>query len=414
MRRDWDQRAREDAYFYAGFARRKQSGADFFSSAPDTIRLLETEFARLPPSSSRRALEIGCGPGRLMGALAPRFAEIHGVDISEEMAARARENLQGFPHAQVHVTPDSSLGMFPDAHFDFVYSYIVFQHIPSRDVVLNYLGEARRVLAPGGILCAQLRGTPPMKTELEREAETWTGCHFTAGEMFAFSAEQEFPLVAIWGIDTQYMWTVWRKRTGGVRDFSYVRVKDVTLSSGSGKTVPQRGRDAFVSLWITGMPRDASLSDLKIRFGDVVTRGCYLSPITPEGGAQLNARVPAEAHLGRTQVSLEESAGKYWIEIVPFAMDPAIVAVTDAIHIGSNNRIETGGIKVTLEGAEQPQGISFHLNGREAEIVQIEFKDPITLKYEYSFYLPHRTPKGNLTMIVRIPGGEIPVEIVVV
>lgn len=414
MRREWDQRAREDAYFYAGFARRQQSDADFFSSAPDTVRLLETEFARLRPSSSRRALEIGCGPGRLMGALAPHFSEIHGVDISEEMAALARERLRGFPHAQVHVTPDSSLAMFPDAHFDFVYSYIVFQHIPSRDVVLNYLREAKRVLKPAGVLCAQLRGTPPMKTELERETETWTGCHFSGDEMFAFSAGQEFPLVAIWGLETQYMWTVWRKRAGAVRDFSCLRLKDVTLSSGGGKSVPQRGPDAFVSLWISGVPQDASLSDLEIRFGQTRTRGCYLSPVSPTGGAQLNARVPSGVALGPTEVSLEQAVGKHGIEMVPFEMRPAIVAVTDAIHIGSQYRIETGGIKVTLEGVEQPDAVSFHLKGREAVIVQIEFKDPLTLKYEYSFYLPHRTSKGRLTMSVRIPGGEIPVEIEVV
>ena len=101
--------------------------------------------------------------------------------------------------------------MFNANFFDFVYSYIVFQHIPDRAVVLHYLEEARRVLKPGGILCCQLRGTPPMPTELEREPETWTGCHFSAQEMMAFSTGCGFPLVAVWGLETQYMWTVWRK-----------------------------------------------------------------------------------------------------------------------------------------------------------------------------------------------------------
>ena len=44
------------------------------------------------------------------------------------------------------------LAAFADESFDLVYSYAVFQHIPSRDVVMQYLREARRVLKPGGLL----------------------------------------------------------------------------------------------------------------------------------------------------------------------------------------------------------------------------------------------------------------------
>jgi SAM-dependent methyltransferase len=413
MRRDWDQRAREDAYFYAGFNRRKQSDADFFSSAPDTILTIEAELARLPPSTSLRGLEIGCGPGRLMGSMSRHFSEIHGVDISAEMVDLARQNLKDIPNAQVHVTPDSSLASFDANSCDFVYSYLVFQHIPDRAVVLHYLEEARRVLKPGGILCAQLRGTPPMDTELEREPETWTGCHFSANEMMEFARIHAFPLVAIWGLETQYMWTVWRKPSNqSPLDFSRATVKDVTVSSAAGRQVPQRGRDACISLWIDGLPENASLSDLEITIGESVINGCYLSPVGPTGGAQLNARLPSGVPLGTVPVAL--FGVTHHIDIVPIDLPPTIVDVTDAIHIGSKYRIETGGMKVTLEGIEKPGEVSFHLKGREAEIVQIEFKDPVTLKYEFSFYLPQRTPRGQLTMIIRISGREIPVPIEIV
>jgi SAM-dependent methyltransferase len=410
MRRDWDQRAREDAYFYAGFARRQQSDSDFFSSAPDTILTIEAELSRLPPSPFRRGLEIGCGPGRLMGSMSRNFSEIHGVDISAEMVGLARENLKGIPHAQVHITPDSSLRMFDADFFDFVYSYIVFQHIPDRAVVLNYLQEARRVLKPGGILCCQLRGTPPMKTELEREPETWTGCHFSAHDMMEFSNLHDFALVAIWGLETQYMWTVWRKPSSqSPLDFSRTMVKDVTISSAAGRSVPQRGRDACISLWIEGLPENASLSNLEVSIGESLIRGCHLSPVGETGGAQLNARLPPGVPLGQIPVKLFGDV--HHIDVIPIDLPPTILDVTDAIHIGSKYRIETGGIKVTLEGIEKPGEVSFHLKGREAEIVQIEFKDPVTLKYEFSFYLPHRTPRGSLTMLIRVSGQEIPVPI---
>src|SRR5271170_2850624 len=116
MRSDWNRRAREDANFYAAFARRQQTDEEFFASAADTIPTLEKELPRLPATSiaARRALEIGCGPGRLMGPMSRHFGEIHGVDISEEMIALAAQRLRAIPNARLHVTPGSDLQMFAD------------------------------------------------------------------------------------------------------------------------------------------------------------------------------------------------------------------------------------------------------------------------------------------------------------
>ena len=422
MRSDWNRRAREDANFYAAFARRQQTDEEFFASAADTIPTLEKELPRLPATSiaARRALEIGCGPGRLMGPMSRHFGEIHGVDISEEMIALAAQRLRAIPNARLHVTPGSDLQMFADNSFDYVYSYTVFQHIPSRDVVLGYLRESRRVLKPGGILCCQLRGTPPLKTELERELETWTGCHFSRDEMLTFAREHDFHLVSLSGLETQYMWTTWRKpATSGPRDFARAELKNATISSGSDRRVPQRGSEACVSLWLDGLPANCDLSDFEVRFAAIPQRGAYLSPIGETGAAQLNARVPAGVAIGDVQVTVRANGdavpGACTIEILATQMQPAVVTVTDAIHIGSKFRIETGGLKVTLEGVEYPEKISFHIQGREAEIVQIEYKDPVLEKYEYSFYLPKKTLKGHIPLIIRIAGHDlapVPLEIV--
>ena len=50
--------------------------------------------------------------------------------------------------------------MFPDETFDFVYSYAVFQHIPSREVVIQYLRETHRVMKTGGLARLQFNGLP--------------------------------------------------------------------------------------------------------------------------------------------------------------------------------------------------------------------------------------------------------------
>src|SRR5437764_1082042 len=147
MRSDWNRRARSDALYYVALGRRDQSWKDFFEGADELVRGFEKELERIRSAAtgeSRRALEIGCGPGRLMLPLSRHFSEIHGVDVSAQMVALARQNLAGIAHAHVHATDGTNLNQFEDESFDYAYSYAVFQHIPSREVVLNYLKETRR------------------------------------------------------------------------------------------------------------------------------------------------------------------------------------------------------------------------------------------------------------------------------
>src|SRR5271169_2223132 len=161
MRADWNERAREDAHYYVAFGGRDQGEAEFLATATDVLRSLEAQLKRLPAKANRRAwraLEIGCGPGRLIKPLSRHFGEIHGVDVSDEMIRLARERLAGISHAHVHATNGSSLAQFADDSFEFVYSYAVFQHIPSRDVVIEYVREIRRVLKPGGVFHGQFNG----------------------------------------------------------------------------------------------------------------------------------------------------------------------------------------------------------------------------------------------------------------
>src|SRR5947207_398183 len=162
MRADWNERALEDAYYYVAFGRRGQEDDEFFATAADVVRALEAELKRLPQGDrrARRALEIGCGPGRLMRPMSWNFGEIHGVDVSDEMIRLAEEKLSNVPNAFPVLNDGTGLGCYPDESFDFVYSYAVFQHIPSRAVVFNYLTEALRGLEHDGILRFQINELP--------------------------------------------------------------------------------------------------------------------------------------------------------------------------------------------------------------------------------------------------------------
>ena len=91
-----------------------------------------------------RALDLGCGDGRLLPEL--RAREVVGADASRLALQRARRRLPGAE--LLHIEPDAELPL-PDASFDLVLCVDTLEHV--RDVQL-LLSEARRVLRPGGRL----------------------------------------------------------------------------------------------------------------------------------------------------------------------------------------------------------------------------------------------------------------------
>src|SRR5260221_1517493 len=181
MRDDWNRRAGEDARYYVACGQRGQPDEEFFASAGDVVRLLEAELMRLPsnlPPHARRALEVGCSPGRLMRPMNRNFGELHGVDVSDQMIRLAEARFSGASGMHLHATSGSDLAPLSADYFDFVYSYAVFRRIPSRDVVMSYFDEIRRVLKPGGIARLHLNGRPPAG----KPPDTWDGVRLTRDE----------------------------------------------------------------------------------------------------------------------------------------------------------------------------------------------------------------------------------------
>src|ERR1700678_2329540 len=245
MRADWNARAGEDANYYVAFGRREQDEAEFFATGADVVRDLESQLPRLRAKSA--ALEIGCGPGRLLRPMSRHFAEIHGIDVSDEMVRLASERLRDTPNAHAHRGSGAGLEIFPDERFDFVYSYAVFQHIPSREVVFHYLREAHRVLKPGGVLRCQLNGLPAHA----REYDTWSGVRVAPGEIAQFARDYGFQLLAVEQIWTQYMWITCRKR-GKVAPprTATPRIRHITNAITGEAEAPVAGPMASLSLWI--------------------------------------------------------------------------------------------------------------------------------------------------------------------
>ncbi|NOX63250.1 MAG: class I SAM-dependent methyltransferase [Chloroflexi bacterium] len=102
-----------------------------------------------------RALDFGCGVGRLSQALARHFQRVDGVDISPAMLTLAQTYNQFPDRVHYHQNEVDDLSLFPDAVFDFIYSNITLQHMQPR-YARAYMAEFLRVLGPNGALVFQI------------------------------------------------------------------------------------------------------------------------------------------------------------------------------------------------------------------------------------------------------------------
>jgi SAM-dependent methyltransferase len=155
--REWNDLAARDAMWAVCSVpgtRGRWTQADFFASGEADVRAILGGLAEQGLDPARgRALDFGCGLGRLSRALAGEFEEVVGVDLSEEMLAEARRITPGVRFV-VNDRPD--LRQLPDRHFDFVLSLIALQHVSSPDAIRAYIQEFARVTAPGGVIAFQL------------------------------------------------------------------------------------------------------------------------------------------------------------------------------------------------------------------------------------------------------------------
>lgn len=157
-RREWDDLASRDPMWAVCSnpgTRGRWSADDFFASGEAEVAGILAGLAKqgLMPARTARALDFGSGLGRLTRAIAGRFDEVTGVDLSAEMVAEAQRLTPGCRFL-VNDRPD--LALLPDAHFDLVLSLIALQHVSAPETILGYVREFVRVTAPGGVIAFQL------------------------------------------------------------------------------------------------------------------------------------------------------------------------------------------------------------------------------------------------------------------
>jgi len=154
--REWEDLAHLDPLWAILTVKEKQFGKwdrdEFFCSGQAEIDALMRSCG-FSTGNNGRALDFGCGVGRLSRALRSYFGEVYGVDISEEMVRLAREFTPGCAFLLNQV---DNLKLFQDNFFDFIYSNIVLQHQPSQEVAKAYIREFLRLVIPNGMIVFQI------------------------------------------------------------------------------------------------------------------------------------------------------------------------------------------------------------------------------------------------------------------
>ncbi len=212
MREDWDARARENARHYVATGRQDWTDEDFFDLGERTVdQFIRTDMTNICQGrdpKSMRVLEIGCGAARVTRSLANLFGEVHGVDVSGEMVRLAREALAGHPNAHVYQNNGMDLSVLPPLEFDFAFSTIVFQHIPSLPIIENYIREVHRVLKPGALFKFEVQGGRTGSNH-----DTWVGVTVTEDDARRMASATGFEMRYQYDAGATHYWLWFFKPT---------------------------------------------------------------------------------------------------------------------------------------------------------------------------------------------------------
>lgn len=156
---EWEKWGKADPYFAVITAAKyrtanltQEAKEEFFESGKAHIQhVLEVCRQHLDQSfTPRHALDFGCGTGRITIPLAELAEQVVGLDVSDSMLDEAHRNCQERSISNVSLIKSDDYLSAVNGTFDFIHSFIVFQHIPvdrGKCILANLLEK----LKDGGI-----------------------------------------------------------------------------------------------------------------------------------------------------------------------------------------------------------------------------------------------------------------------
>lgn len=193
LKKDWNELAELDPMWAILLDSKKKFNKwnvdEFFQSGEGDINELMEEIKNIGhPAEFKSALDFGCGIGRLTRPLAKNFEGCYGIDISKNMINQAKKINQDLSNCKFVVNTDQKLSMFSDNYFDLVYTIIVLQHIPDKEIIKSYLREFVRILKKDGLLAFQLPSKIPFFAKTQRSSMAYNFLHSVGiNERFLFN-----------------------------------------------------------------------------------------------------------------------------------------------------------------------------------------------------------------------------------
>jgi SAM-dependent methyltransferase len=157
----WERFAEADPYRYILTDLKSADPKKFWESGERTVQAELLPLIRERAIRRRIGLELGCGVGRLLFPMARHFEEMVGVDIAEGMVRRAVSYAgdNGIHNVDLKAIsgPEHLLHKAGEyaGKIDFLYSLLVFQHIPDFAVIEGYLYAVNELLEENGIAYLQ-------------------------------------------------------------------------------------------------------------------------------------------------------------------------------------------------------------------------------------------------------------------
>ena len=286
MKREWDERASQDAKWFINTLRFQQTEEEFDRTGLIEVeRLVLADLALLTGKrdpKSLRLLEIGCGTGRMTKHLANIFGEVVGTDVSGEMIRQASERLTGIGNVELYETNGVDFSMLTDESFDLVLSAYVFQHVPSAEVIASNIREAWRLLKPGGVFKFQTSSITALDFE-EIEKDTWVGASYPESEIRRFALETGAQLISVFGAGTQYCWSTIRKRFAPPTVSQTAAIPHIIYygrtTASEIKTIPTSGDQASLTVIVSGLDHEmVDCNSISVEIGDLAILPRYVGP----------------------------------------------------------------------------------------------------------------------------------------
>jgi len=164
----------------------------------------------LKDSQVKICLEFGCGNGRMTEFLAKIFKKVYALDISKEMIESAKRRLSQINNISYLIDNNKDKINLKDNSIDFIFSYIVFQHLPSKEMIKDALKEFHRILKDDGLIKIQVRGIPAYGGFF-RYFKWYYGVSFLEEEIINTLKEVGFEIINKEGMGTKLFWLTFRK-----------------------------------------------------------------------------------------------------------------------------------------------------------------------------------------------------------